>query len=261
MKSLTPPSLLCVLGFTLTPLITCLDPPASPCPGQVRPVSDSLSELITVARTLIKPGINPICIMEVGTGDGSGTTVSLFNTMLMSCRNESEHRDFRIHTYEGLPSLAQRAVKFWEGERRVTVVNELAILDDTIAKHILPLVTSLSNLDFPGRGFYIHFYNNHNNKVAKGIYGKHLKTLPNCTLDLVLLDGARFSHIGVIHTLLSMGNLTSPNTVYLVENDHWTEPYNGDQIGVLNTTWSLTDVHRSTPSGQMWPWAAFKIQS
>lgn len=230
------------------------------CPGQLRPSMDTLSNLISIGRGLIPQNSQPICIMEVGTGDGMGTTVSLFNTMLTLCRNESNHREFNIYTYEGLPILAERAAKNWKGEQRVTVINELAILNDTIQKHILPEVMSLQDLEFPGRRFYINFYNNHNNKVAKGIYGKYFSTLPNCTLDIVLLDGARFSHTGVIHTLLSQPNLTTSDTVYIAENDYWTQPYNGSQLDILARTWNVTNIHKDEPKGQMWPWMVFRLR-
>ena len=106
---------------------------------------------------MIPHSTEPLCVLEVGTADGAGTTVSLFNAMQMGCREENG-RDFQLYTYEVLPNLAKDASLFWLSSDRVKVVNELVLDEHVIDQYIIQRIEGPDGSTFPGKGFYQRFY-------------------------------------------------------------------------------------------------------
>ena len=80
---------------------------------------------------------------------------------------------------------------------------------------------------------------------------------PPCAADLVLIDSSRYSHPGIIATLL-LHNATRPDTVFLVEDDSWLSSSGSERL-LLQRHWRLAALSSSHPRGEMWPWITFRI--
>ncbi len=69
-------------------------------------------------------------------------------------------------------------------------------------------------------------------------------------------------HAGIVQTLLQTRGLTSPSTVFIIEDDFWPSESagGGSESRILRQFWNLTDVEGAHPDGEMWPWMSFRIQ-
>ena len=212
-----------------------------------------LSHFISKGLRLIPPGGEaPLCVMEVGTADGTGTTVSLYASLQNECRRGGG-REFLLHPYEGVSDLAREAEKGWKESPNVKVVNEFVLDKDVIDQFIIKKIEGPDTPTFPGKQFYEQFYSN----LKSNTHNAFFQTKPECKLDLVLIDSTRFAHAGIIQTILQ-SNLTTPTTVFIVEDDFWAD--NGSELQVVQQFWRLVEVERAHPEGEQWPWALFRIE-
>ena len=235
--------------------------------GNIPLPKSQLDSFISSALHTIQNEQRPLCVLEVGTADGTGTTVSLFNALKANCvRNRQA--GFRLYTYEVSAQEAKKAKTLWSANSCesnsgcVEVVNEI-VLDETVMdRFITQQIDGPDSDTFPGKQFYHTFYSDMQHCIGSNECGSFFRTIPPCTLDLVLIDGTRFSHAGIVQTLLQTRGLTSPSTVFIIEDDFWPSESagGGSESRILRQFWNLTEVEEAHPDGEMWPWMSFKIQ-
>ena len=217
-----------------------------------------LSNFIQEGLKMVSVKHTPLCVMEVGTADGTGTTVSLHVALEEQCI--SERRAWQLYTYEGMPQLALNAKAFWSDDPSVTVVNEfvldgLGLLDEFIIRNI----EGPNSTEFPGKQYYQEFYSHLAQKIE--VNGAFFHTKPACgKLDLILIDSTRFAHAGIVQTILQTQNLTTQDTVFVVENDFWSVPATGSEQRILERLWNLSNIKTAHPMGEQWPWVIFQIK-
>ena len=222
------------------------------------PHDSELASFISKAINLI-PGKNePLCVAEVGTADGGGTTVKLFSALYDHCSGVNGSDGFMLHSYEANPSLAKRAKERWIGHRdNVEIICQLVILENLIPDYVINHIEGPESDSFPGRGFYTRLYTETADRVRSGDLCGFFPFRPACVLDLVLIDGTRFATAGIVATLLSLQNLTHPSTVFVVEDDFWAP--GGSERQILERHWRLANVESAHPRGEMWPWIFFTV--
>ena len=231
----------------------------------IPPPKSQLASFISSALRTIQKDQHQLCVLEVGTADGTGTTVSLFNALKASCvRNRQA--GFRLYTYEVSAQSVAKAKTLWSANSCesnsgcVEVVNEI-VLDETVMdRFITQQIDGPDSNTFPGKQFYHTFYSDMQHCIGTNECGSFFHTIPPCTLDLVLIDGTRFSHAGIVQTLLQTRGLTSPSTVFIIEDDFWPSESGGSESRILRQFWNLTGVEEAHPAGEMWPWMSFRIQ-
>lgn len=262
-----PPSPPGLVYYSSNEYMPSIDATARNCGMTTRPGNSQLSAFIENSLEKVKVNDNPLCVMEVGTADGSGTTVALHHALHSQCSRVGG-RSFTITTYEGLPQLARDAKELWKDQASVTVVNELVITDNNIDKYVIPVIEGPEGGEFPGTGFYKKLYGATRDNVNRGELGGFFKTKPMCgVMDIVLIDSTRYAHAGIIATLLSSQSdngqhLIQPDTVFILENDFWPGSHSsdGNERRILERYWILRNVTEEHPIGEQWPWISFKIK-
>ena len=231
--------------------------------GQYLPLlheSSQLASFISKALHTIQDERHPLCVLEVGTADGTGTTVSLYNALQTNCNRIK--RGFQLYTYEVSTSDANKAEETWltsdcaRNRCCVTVVNEIVLDQTVMGRHIMEQIDGPESDAFPGKAFYKKFYTDLEHCIGTEHCGGFFHTKPPCTLDLVLIDGTRFSHAGIMQTILQTHGLTKPSTLFIIEDDFWTE---GKESDILKRFWNLIDFETGNPDGEQWPWAYFHV--
>ena len=209
----------------------------------------TLSHFIHEGLRMVPAKHTPLCVMEAGAADGTGTTVSLRVALEERCRA------WQLYTYEG-GVLARDAEAFWSDDPSVTVVNEFVLGGrGVVDEFIIGNIEGPNSTEFPGKPYYQEFYSH----LARELDGG-FRTKPSCgTLDLVLIDSTRFAHAGIVQTLLQTPNLTTRDTVFVVENDFWSDPAAGSEQRILERLWNLSSVKTAHPMGEQWPWVIFQI--
>ena len=233
--------MLCILFATWLHGVWLLSLPKQ-CGHSDGPGKSSLSAFIAAALRLVPVSSAPICAIEVGTADGSGTTFALNDALYRRCTPPGG-QSFDLTSYEGIPELAKMAADRWAGHDNVHVLNELMITEENIHKYVLPAIDAPDGDDFPGRGFYERLY-----ASSKRDF---FHTPPACGVaDVVLIDSTRYAHAGIIATLRD--GLAHDDTVYVVEDDL-------NVRAELERHWQLQDLRIEHPSGEQWPWISFRI--
>ena len=229
----------------------CLEVNNHPLP----PPKSQLTTFITKTLQSIHDNQRPLCVLEVGTADGTGTTVSLFHALHTHC---AQRKGFQLYTYEVDSRNARKARETWSDRECVEVVNEIVLDEAVMDEFIVQQIEGPESASYPGEEFYRTFYSNLKHCIGTNSCGSYFHTAPPCTLDLVLIDGTRFSHAGIVE---SVRGLTSPTTMFIIENDHWTSEsaLGGSELNILRQFWNLTVVETAHPTGEQWPWVSFKI--
>jgi hypothetical protein len=253
--------------------------------------SSELVELILTVMGMIPVESSPLCIVEVGTGDGSGTTVALMHALYRQCQL-TYGRGFHLYTYEGMSSVAQKAADRWANNPKVTVINEHVMDEDLLDRLVLAHIEGPDSDEYPGKSFFARGFA----AMRRGEFGGgFLRTRPPCTADLVLIDSSRFTHAGIVATLLRerpAGPAAAPHeadpharaadgeqahaaggggpppgagamaergrTCFIVEDD-WAPPAGAGERAVLARHWRLRDLVEARPAGEMWPWFVFRV--
>ena len=130
------------------------------------PISIELGQLIAMAIDMIPKRDDPLCVLEVGTADGSGTTVKLF-AALHAQRASPGGRNFTIHTYESEPVLAMLAARRWEAHPEVQVVCDMLMLEEALQRYVLGGMEGPAGDEYPGVGYYERVYRDAPRRVAK----------------------------------------------------------------------------------------------
>ena len=216
----------------------------------------AMGVVVSEAINMVPRKKKALCVIEVGTADGSGTTMKIFDALYRHCVSVGG-RQFVLYAYESSRDLAAKASQLWRKQSNVEVFTEF-VMDELFFDLASP--GSIQGPDgdvFPGRGFYENFYRQIGSKIRTGEFGPFLKTIPPCIADLVVIDSTRYTHPGIITTLM-MKNITSPDTVFLIENDSWSTPDCSEER-LIQQHWHLSGLSSSHPRGEMWPWITFRI--
>lgn len=222
--------------------------------GELEPTA--LGGVIASALRMIPTDNTPLCAIEVGTADGTGTTAKLFDALRHQCVSPNG-RQFNVYSYESVPHLASQAAYRWRQHPNVNVLCELVISEGLLDPFVLKSIQGPEGDVYPGKGFYERLYRQTSDMVHRGDLGPFFQTKPPCVADLVLIDSTRYMHPGIIATLLAH-NVTHPGTVYLVEDDFWSPPAMSERR-LIEQHWRLSALTSSHPVGEMWPWTAFRI--
>ena len=192
----------------------------------------NLNAFITTASRKVPKTSAPLCVIEVGSADDS--TMALNDALHRRCVIPGG-RSFDITSYEGIPELAKVAADLWIEHDNVHILSELMITEENIHKYVSPVIDALD--DFPGRSFYERLY--------ASTKRDFFHTPPACgAADLVLIDGTRYAHAGIMATLLN--GLTHADTVYVIED-------NLNVRAELDMHWRLRDVVTE------YQWISFRI--
>ena len=231
------------------------------------PNKPQLATFIVKALHTIQDDQRPLCVLEVGTADGTGTTASLFDALQTDCIR-SHRKGFRLHTYEVDSRAAEKAREAWKtgscdtNSGCVEVVNEMVLDERVIDQYIMQQIEGPDSASYPGKDFYRKFYSDLSRCIGTSDCGSLFHTVPRCTLDLVLIDSTRFSHAGIMQTILQTPGLAQPSTVFVVEDDFWSteSARGGSESWIIRQFWNLTDVETAHPVGEQWPWILFKVE-
>lgn len=142
-------------------------------------------------------------ILEVGTGNGDGTTVYL-NDILK--RNIF---DYKIHSYEGIDECYKRATSFWNGrfDPKVKIINKFFCNKEDIAKMVLPNIIGEGNIMTKE-----HYTENYNKILETGVFEGDIDYTP----DIILIDSWRFGHAAIVN---KCKKYCDENTIFIVEDD------------------------------------------
>jgi hypothetical protein len=255
------------------------------CGPDFQSASSELVELILTAMGMMPVESSPLCVVEVGTGDGSGTTVALMHALYKQCQL-AFGRGFHLYTYEGMTSMAQKATDRWAHNPKVTVINEHVMDEDLLDPFVIAHIEGPDSDEYPGKPFHVRGYA----AMRRGDFGSgFLRTRPPCAADLVLIDSSRFAHAGIVATLLraplappgevdpraaGWGRVNAAGdggpapgaaamaargrSVFVVEDD-WAPPAGAGERAVLARHWRLLDLIDARPAGEMWPWFVFRV--
>jgi len=227
-------------------------------PSRSLPQGTELHKLIGQALEYTRPGNHKLCVMEVGTADGKGTTVQLVKA-LRAYSAAHNNREWHVSTYEGILKLFQSARWEWQQLSTVKVVNELVMSEQNLEMFVYPHIQGPDTDVWPGKHFYRKLYNGTSAQIAKGEMGAYVRSFPECVLDFVLIDSTRYAHLGIIKTIMERQGLTDSETVWLIENDFWDG--GGDERQILDKALSLEFIAGAHPRGEMWPWIYFRVAS
>tara|TARA_B100001094_G_C18158695_1_gene788042 strand:+ start:346 stop:963 length:618 start_codon:yes stop_codon:yes gene_type:complete len=142
-------------------------------------------------------------ILEVGTGNGDGTTVYL-NDILK--RNIF---DYKIHSYEGIDEYYKRATSFWNArfDPKVKIINKFFCNKEDVAKMVLPNIIGEGNIMTKE-----HYTENYNKILETGVFEGDIDYTP----DIILIDSWRFGHAAIVN---KCKKYCDENTIFIVEDD------------------------------------------
>ena len=88
------------------------------------------------------PTDKPVNVLEVGTGNGDGTTVYINNIL------KSAVFDYRIYSYEGINECYNRATSFWNSQfdPRIEIINKFFCDKEDIESMVLPNIIGEGNI-------------------------------------------------------------------------------------------------------------------
>jgi len=167
-----------------------------------------------------------------------------------------------IHSYEGGKSLFKTAKKHWGSNKRIVLHNELVMTKENLAKYVVANIKGPPGTEWPGRGYYEKYYGGTEELIATGEIGGWFATEPPCKADIILIDGTRFTHAGIVATLLQHKNIWGRDTVWLAENDGGKE---ASEQEILESIWKLGGLTveppspADPPSRQDHPWMVFRV--
>jgi hypothetical protein len=208
----------------------------------------------------LQASTGPLCVLEVGTADGRGTTMALVKSLDTLCRGTG--RRWRLFSYEGLVKLYGTARQIWQSQEGVSVINELVMTDKNLETMVLPYIDAPPGKVFPGREFYEGVYRGTKGQMQRGEMGSFLGQVPECgrgVLDFVSIDTTRHTFAGILQSLVDKGAVDE-QTVYVMENDFWTKGNGGRDTAatMISRFFEVRDLveHRS---GHDFPWVSFRL--
>lgn len=203
-----------------------------------------------------------LCVIEVGTADGRGTTLALIKSLDSWCRKTA--RSWRLFSYEGLSDKYNSAKNFLGNEEPVQIVNELVMTKNNLDNMVLPYIDAPTGERFPGLEFYQGVYRMTTTMMKDGKMGQFLTTRPPCArggiADFVSIDTTRYTFSAILQTLMDK-KMVDVNTRFAMENDFWTKS-DGTQdtaLKMVSRFFEVLDVKEYT-SGHDFPWVSFRIE-
>tara|TARA_R110000851_G_scaffold190769_1_gene341462 strand:- start:89 stop:706 length:618 start_codon:yes stop_codon:yes gene_type:complete len=142
-------------------------------------------------------------VLEVGTGNGDGTTVYINNIL------KSAVFDYRVYSYEGIGECYDRATSFWNSQfdPRVKIINKFFCDKEDIESMVLPNVIGEGNIMTKE-----HYTSNYNKVLETGIFEGDIDYTP----DVILIDSWRFGHAAIVN---KCKKYCDKNTIFIVEDD------------------------------------------
>jgi len=149
------------------------------------------------------PTDKPVNVLEVGTGNGDGTTVYINNIL------KSAVFDYRIYSYEGINECYDRATSFWNSQfdPRIEIINKFFCDKEDIESMVLPNIIGEGNIMTKE-----HYTSNYNKVLETGVFEGDISYTP----DVILIDSWRFGHAAIIN---KCKKYCDKNTIFIVEDD------------------------------------------
>ena len=203
-----------------------------------------------------------LCVVEVGTADGRGTTLALIRSLDFWCRKTA--RSWTLFSYEGLLEKYDSAKKFLDKQEHAEIVNELVMTQNNLDNMVLPYIDAPAGENFPGLEFYQRVYQKTTEMMKDGKMGQFIVTRPTCgsggVADFVSIDTTRHTFAAILQTLVDK-KMVDMNTVFVMENDFWTKS-DGTQdtaLKMVSRFFKILDVNEYA-SGHDFPWVSFRIK-
>ena len=140
-------------------------------------------------------------ILEIGTANGKGTTMYLYN--YFAERNKS----FHINSYEGIDSQYELAKEFWEEAYDVSIHNKFFCDVDDIKELVIPNIIG-EEPDLTKE----HYEREYGKTMKTGKFEDTIDYKP----DIVFVDCWRFCHAAVIN---KCKQFCDENTIFIMEDD------------------------------------------
>ena len=142
-------------------------------------------------------------ILEVGTGNGDGTSVYINNIL------KSSVFDYRIHSYEGIEECYGNAISFWNSQfdPRIEIINKFFCDKEDIESMVMPNIIGEGNVMTKE-----HYTNNYNKVLETGVFEGDIDYTP----DVILIDSWRFGHAAIVN---KCKKYCDKNTIFVVEDD------------------------------------------
>ena len=147
------------------------------------------------------PEKNPLRVLEIGTGDGKGTTLYVKNIL------DNMKLNYKIDSYEGVKSCYDSAKNYWDHTEKVNIVNKFFCNKEDISKMVIPNIISEGVLDLNHyKGEYLGI------AAAQGNFENTIDYVP----DIVLIDSWRFCHVAIVN---KCKEFCGENTIFIMEDD------------------------------------------
>jgi len=144
-----------------------------------------------------------INVLEIGTGDGQGTTVYV-NDIL-----KKRVFDYKIHSYEGMEEYYNQAAAFWKQnfDPKIKIINKFFCDKEDVKEMVLPNIIGEGNIMTKE-----HYVKSYSNILETGVFEGDIDYTP----DIILIDSWRFCHAAIVNKCKKYCN---QNTVFVVEDD------------------------------------------
>jgi hypothetical protein len=173
-------------------------------------------------------------MVEVGTGAGKGSTMSVYSALKRGAQ------EFLLYSYEGDRVLAGLAKNVWRESVNVKIINEFFMQKTDIGPLILPFLSPDDRVRY--EKVFASYMRRKN----------YLRTIPPAPVDLLFIDSVRYTHLPIIRQAT---RFLHPGSLVLIEEDI---PDRGER-GIIERFYELSNVREFQVSGSMWPFCAFHI--
>ena len=230
------------------------------CEGSERGAGAGVRALEMTLCACVQASAGAVCVLEVGTADGRGTTMALVTSLDTLCRGTG--RKWRLFSYEGLVKEYGAAKRIWQRQEGVSVINELVMTEKNLETMVLPYIDAPPGKGFPGREFYEGVYRGTKGLMQSGKMGPFLGQVPQCArgvLDFVSIDTTRHTFAGILQSLVDKGAVDE-KTVYVMENDFWTKGNGARDTAamMISRFFDVRDLVQHA-SGHDFPWVSFRL--
>ena len=165
-----------------------------------------IANMKTMLATILDNHVLPdkkIHILEIGTGNGDGTTKYLYDYL------NNISADFKIHSYEGVPAPYQNAHQRWENVDNVEIINKFFCDKKDVYNFVMPNIVSDPEIPQLTKE---HYYKEYNKFLKNTNFEISIDYKP----DIILIDSTRFCHAAIVSKCI---NFCSSKTLFIVEDD------------------------------------------
>lgn len=206
-------------------------------------------DLINILNNINLDDCNNINIIEIGTGLGENSTVSLFNYFTQT------GKPFTINSYEGEPNNFKSAHNYWrEKNDCVEIINEYVSNKEDIKTLLIPNIPS-----------YIKDYNETNDRFIK----KYMKVYEadnnnytnnfNIQPDIIFIDCSRFMHLPIVNKCYELTKNNDKSCTYIIEDDYFVDDIYGE-LAIIEKYFKLKNIKKYEKNNWQWPFVSFEIE-